>query len=196
MGIDADMTGRLLSLPPATAAGESTALRGEVLDRLRLHRVALVEDMAVAVRRAGQAPLLEVGGEALERRLDQAALLALAAWEDCRPLRSPELDALRRVGAAVARSGIPLWRVLGAVQLAARAGWDHVVAQALAVVEDSRRPRLAAHVIAGLSADALEVVGRIEAEIAGGHGEAVAEQRPATRLPARALAGPGTPPIA
>jgi hypothetical protein len=180
MGIDADeqVMGRLLYLPVGSAAGETAALRRHAVDVLRQRRPTLVEQMSVAVRRSGLAPLLEIGGVAVERRLDEATRMVLAAWERRRPLRMEELDALRDLGTAVGRSGVPLWRLLNAVQCAAGAGWDYAVEQVLAVVEDGRRPHLAARLVAELSLETLELVGRIQAQIAAGHGEVAQAPRP------------------
>ncbi|HXA28656.1 MAG TPA: hypothetical protein VN193_07890 [Candidatus Angelobacter sp.] len=188
MGIDVDdqIMGRVLFLPVASAAGETAALRGQVLEALRQRRTAVVEEMCAGVRREGLGPLLETGGVALERRLDDAVQVALSAWERRRPLRCAELDALRAVGSTVACAGIPLWRLLDAVQHAARAGWDYVVEQALAVVEDSPRPRLAARLVADLSVEMLELVGRMEGQIAAGYGEVVPAQRPSRPQPVKA----------
>src|SRR5260221_7109709 len=135
MGIEVDgqLMGRVLHLPVSSAAGETAALRAQVVEVLGQRRAELVEEMSAAVRRAGLAAVLEIGGVALERRLDDSAGIVLAAWELRRPLHVTELDALRALGIALGRSGMPLWRLLSAVQHAARAGWDYAAEQALAV---------------------------------------------------------------
>jgi hypothetical protein len=173
MGIDADdqVMGRLLHLPLGSAAGDTAALRSEVVAVLRQRQVAVVEEMAAAVRRAGLAALLEVGDVAIERRLDQAVRITLDAWEHERPLNVLELEVLRQMGIAVARAGVPLWRLLTAVQQAARAGWAYAMEQAVAVVEGGRRPGMAARLVGELSLDLLELVGRMQAQIAAGYGE-------------------------
>jgi len=188
MGIDVDeqVMGRVLYLPVGSAAGESAALRAQVVEVLRERRPALVEEMCAGVRRHGLGRLLETGGVALERRLDEAVRITLAAWERRRPLHSVELDALRAIGMAVAHAGIPLWRVLSAVQHAARAGWEYAVEQSLAVVEESPRPRLAARLVAELSVEMMELVGRIQAQIAAGYGDVVPPRRTASAHPTQA----------
>lgn len=185
MGIDAqdEVMGRLLFLPVGTVAGDTVALRSEVIVVLRERRLAMVEEMATAVRRAGLAHVLEMGHIGLERRLDAAVRTVLDAWEHDRPLRADELEALRHHGIAVARAGIPLWRLLNAVHHASRAGWDYAVAQAVAVVEDSPRPRLAARLVGDLSVDALELATRAQAQLAAGYGEvAPARPRPSANM--------------
>jgi hypothetical protein len=179
MGIDVDdqTMGRLLYLPVGTVAGDTVALRREVIAVLRERRVAVVEEMSAAVRRAGLAALLELGHVAVERRLDAAVRTVLDAWEQDRPLRAGELEALRQLGLAVGRTGSPLWRLLSAVHHAARAGWDYAVAQALAVVEESGRPRLAARLVGELSVNALELATRAQAQLAAGYGEAAPLRR-------------------
>jgi hypothetical protein len=190
MGIDVDekVMGRVLYLPMASAAGETAALRSQVVEVLGQRRAALVEEMAAAVRRAGLGPLLETGGVAVERRLDEAVGITLAAWERRRQLHVAELDALRAFGIAVAHAGIPLWRLLSAVQHAARAGWEYAVEQSLAVVEESPRPRLAARLVADLSVEMFDLTSRIQAQIAAGYGEVVQPRRPG---PAPAQVPPG-----
>jgi hypothetical protein len=180
MGIDAqdEVMGRLLFLPGGTLAGDNVALRSEVIVVLRERRLALVEEMAAAVRRAGLAHVLELGQVSLERRLETATRTVLDAWEHDRPLRAAELEALRQHGVAVARAGMPLWRLLNAVHHASRAGWDYAAAQAIAVVEDSSRPRLAARLVGDLSVDALELATRTQAQLAAGYGEVTPSRRP------------------
>ncbi len=179
MSIDADeqAMGRVLRLPVTSVPGETAALRAEVVEVLGRSYPALVEEMAAAVRRAGLASVLETGGVALERRLAEAARMVIRAWAERRRLRAEELDALGDLGGAVARAGIPLWRLLNGVQVAARAGWEHAVEQAVAVVEESRRPRLAARLVGELSLETMEVVGRIEARLAAGYGEVLPPRR-------------------
>ncbi|HZS14081.1 MAG TPA: hypothetical protein VFC09_05735 [Candidatus Dormibacteraeota bacterium] len=175
MGIDVDerMMGRVLHLPISSVPGEGMALRAEVVGALQERRSSLVDAMSAAVRRAGLASLLEVGDVALERRLDGAARVALSVWTHSRPLEGAELEAVRRLGRAVGCTGAPLWRLLSAVQHATRAGWEHAVEQALAVVEESCRPRLAARLVAELSLETMELAGRVQAQLAAGYGEVV-----------------------
>jgi hypothetical protein len=179
MGIDApdETMGRLLFLPVGSVAGDTVALRSEVILVLRERRAAMVEEMATVVRRSGLSHVLELGHVALERRLDAAARTVLGAWEHDRPLRAAELEALRQHGIAVARAGMPLWRLLNAVHHASRAGWDYAVAQAVAVVEDSRRPHLAARLVGDLSVEALELATRAQAQLAAGYGEVAQSRR-------------------
>jgi hypothetical protein len=173
MSIDAGdhAMGRVLRLPVTSAAGETAALRAEVVEVLRSRRSGLVEEMCGAVRRAGLAPLLETGGVALERRVDQAVGMAFAAWGRGRPPDAAEAEGLRALGAAVARSGVPSWRLLNAVQVAARAGWEYTAEHALFVVEEARRPRLAARLVAELAVAAMDVLGRVETLLAMGYGD-------------------------
>jgi hypothetical protein len=186
MSIDVDeqAMGRLLRLPVTSVPGETAALRTEVVQVLSRGYGALVDEMAGAVRRAGLARVLETGGVALERRLAEAARMVIAAWADRRPLHADELDALGRIGTEVGRAGIPLWRLLNGVQVAARAGWDWCVEQAVAVVEESPRPCLAARLVGELSMEMMEVVGRIEARLAAGYGDVLPPRRlgPAEQL--------------
>jgi hypothetical protein len=183
MSIDADeqAMGRVLRLPVTSVPGETVSLRAEVLEVLRGRRAALVEEMCGAVRRAGLAPLLETGGVALERRVDQAVRAVLEA----RPLSAAEVDDLRALGAAVARAGTPSWRLLNAVQVAARAGWEFTVEHALSVVEDARRPRLAARLVAELSVAAMDVLGRVETLLVLGYGDVRPPRRVAPAEPLR-----------
>ena len=185
MNIDTDdlATGRILRLPVTSIPGETVALRAEVVAVLRDRHVRLVDEMCVAVRGAGLGPVLETGGVALERRLAEAVRMVLGAWEHGRPLHADELDAVRDLGSAVARAGIPLWRLLNAAQGAARAGWQYAVEHAVAVVEEARRPRLAALLVGELSLETMDVVGRIEAVLAAGYGDVLPPRRLAEPLP-------------
>lgn len=187
MGIDADeqVMGRVLRLPATSVPGETVALRTEVVAVLRNRHTALVDEMCAGVRRAGLASVLETGGVALERRLAEAVRIVLGAWERGRPLHAEELDDLRDMGGAVARAGIPLWRLLNAVQTAARAGWEYAVGQAIAVVEEARRPRLAAHLVAELSLETMQVAGRIEAALALCYSDVMPPRRLASSQPLR-----------
>jgi len=173
MSIDADeqAMGRVLRLPVTSVPGETAALRAEVVEVLRSRRTSLVDEMCSAVRRAGLAPLLETGGVALERRVDQGVRMAFAAWADGRSPGAAEVDRVRALGAAVARAGIPSWRLLSAVQVAARAGWEYAAEHTLSVAEEARRPRLAARLVAELSVAAMDMLGRVEALLALGYGD-------------------------
>lgn len=174
MGIDVDeqAMGRVLYLPVGTVAGDAVALRCEVVGVLGAQRPTIVAEMATAVRRAGLAAILELGQRgALEHRLHAAVGTVIECWEQDRPLRAAELEALRQLGMAVARAGMPLWQLLKAVHHAARAGWDCAVALAIGVVEESGRPRLAARLVGELSVSAVELATRTQAQLAAGYNE-------------------------
>lgn len=163
--------GKLLHLPITTAAGDVAALRAELVERLRERRTAVIEEMVDAVQRAGLATVLQVGNVALAHRLDQAVGIMLDAWEHRRPLRGAELEEIAELGAAVARSGVPVWRLLSTVQQATRAAWQYVLEHALALGERGRRPGTASQLIGDLSVELFEVVGRIEAQLAAGYAD-------------------------
>jgi hypothetical protein len=191
MGMDAEIGGRdanermgvLLHLPAGTIAGDSAALRAELVQALRARRPVAVEEMVAAVHRAGLAGLLDVGDLAIEQRLDAAVRITLSAWERNRALQAGELEELRTLGAAVARAGVPLWRLLTAVQSAAQAGWQYAVEHAVALLDSAQRPGIAGRLIADLSVDLFALVGRIEAQIAAGYGETRFAAEPRVLLP-------------
>ncbi len=167
-----EIVGKLLYLPIRSAAGEAALLRAELVERLQERRSTVVEEMVDALHRAGLATVLQVGQTHVAERLDQAVVIMLAAWEHHRPLHAVELDALAALGAEVARAGIPLWRLLSAVHQASRAGWQYVLEHALALADGGRRPGTASQLIGDLSVELFEVVGRIEAQLAAGYGDA------------------------
>jgi hypothetical protein len=163
--------GRLLYLPLNTVAGDFAALRGELVARLQERRPAVVDEMVQALHRAGLVPVLQVGEVPVAERLDTALCIILAAWEHRRPLHPAELDALRALGRAVAGADVPLWRLLRAVHQATVAGWQYVLQHALALGDSARRPGSMGQLIAELSTELLEVVGRIESQMAAGYAE-------------------------
>ncbi len=163
--------GRLLQLPLHTLAGDAAAARAELLVRLRERRGALVEEMAEAVHRCGAANVLQVGTMTLLERMEVACDIVLAAWEHHRPLTATELDALAALGGEVAAAGMPLWRLLTAVQHAARGGWQYALEHTLALPETGRRPGALAQLVGDLSVELYEVVGRMEAQLALGYGD-------------------------
>ena len=179
MGIDAtdgrrgtDPPGKLLQLPLNTIAGEAAALRAELVARLRERRGAIVEEMAEALHGAGLTPVLEVGGVPVAERLDAALRIVLATWEHHRPLHATELDALADLGAAAAGAGVPLWRLLSAVQQASRAGWHYTVGHAVALVDTGRRPVTAVQLVGDLSIELFDVMGRMQSQLAAGYADA------------------------
>jgi hypothetical protein len=176
--------GRLLSLPVRSAAGEAALLRRELIASLRDRRAPVVEEMVDAVQRAGLVPALQVGGVPAGRRLDPAVQIMLAAWEHNRPLHPVELDALRDLGREVAAAGMPLWRLLSAVQVAAQAGWQCAVQHAVPVMDSARRPGMAGQLVGDLSVELLDVVGRMQAQIAAGYGEVRTAARHLPVIPA------------
>ena len=167
-----ELMGRVLRLPTGTPAGDAAAMRAELVACLGERRPVVVEEMVDAVRRAGLAHLLEVGGVAVERRFDDAVRLALRSWADDRPLQTVDIATLRELGATAAAAGVPLARLLTAVNRATRAGWEYALDHAVALADTARRPGLASRLIGEMSVGLLEVVGRIEAEIAVGYSEA------------------------
>jgi hypothetical protein len=191
MGMDPEIGGHnaeermgvLLHLPAGTVAGDSAALRAELVHALRQRRPVAVDEMVQAVSRAGLTGLLDVGDLAIEQRLDAAVGITLSAWERNRTLQASELEELRTLGAAVARAGVPLWRLLTAVQSAAQAGWQYAVEHAVALLDSAQRPGLAGRLIADLSVDLFALVGRIEAQIAAGYGETRFASEPKVLLP-------------
>jgi voltage-gated potassium channel Kch len=80
---------------------------------------------------------------------------------------------------------VPLWRLLHAAQVAARAGWDGVAAQALAVLEEAGRPRLAARVVAELALAAMDMLGRVETMLTLGYSDVLPPRRLAALEPLR-----------
>jgi hypothetical protein len=176
MGIDAtddrrgtDPRGKLLHLPVTTLAGEAAALRTELVARLDERRGAIVEEMAEALDRAGLTGVLEAGGEPIATRLDVALRIVLSAWEHHRPLHAIELDALAAIGAAAAKSGVPLWRLLSAVQQAGRAGWHYTVGHAVALVDVGRRPTATVQLVGDLSIELFDLMGRMQSQLAAGY---------------------------
>jgi hypothetical protein len=165
-----EQTGKLLQLPLNSVAGDAAAMRAELVALLRERGTTAVEEMVEALHRAGLAPILQVGAVPLAERLGDGVRIALAAWEHHRPLHATELDALADLGCEVARAGIPLWRLLSAVQNAARAGWQYALEHALAL-DPGHRPGTTAQLIGDLSVELFELVGRIEAQIAVGYGD-------------------------
>jgi len=172
--------GKLLTLPIRTVAGEAALLRREVLASLAERRAAVVADMVEAVDRAGLTALLQVGEVPIAERVDAAAQIMLAAWDHSRPLGAVELDALRELGRDVAAAGVPLWRLLTAVQAAAQAGWQYTVEHIVALMDATRRPGTAGQLVGDLSAELLQVVGRMQAQLAAGYGETRTGRRPIT----------------
>jgi hypothetical protein len=175
--------GILLRFPLGSVAGDTTALRREVVSALRERRAQAVEEMDAALKRAGLAGVLELGPTPVELRLDSVARIVLAAWEHNRPLRSTDLEELRHLAVTVARAGVPLSRLLAAVNVAARAGWEYAADQAVAVLSTAR-PGLAGRIVGDLSIVLLELLGRIEGQLAIGYGEG-RRSEPPLRLPTR-----------
>jgi hypothetical protein len=174
--------GVLLRFPLGSVAGDTTALRREVVSALRERRPQAVEEMAAALKRAGLAGVLELGPTPVELRLDSVARVTLAAWEHNRSLRTTDLEELRHLAVIVARAGVPLSRLLASVNVAARAGWEYAADQAVAVLSTAR-PGLAGRIVGDLSIVLLELLGRIEGQLAVGYAEGRRSSDDPLRLP-------------
>lgn len=181
MTMDTAPTGKLLHLPVNTLAGDAAALRTELVAQLRERCSTVVDEMADALQRSGLAPVLRLGEFSVTELLDAGQRIALAAWEDHRPISAAELDAIAALGNAVARAEVPLYRLLSAVQQAARAGWQFAVEMALALEPGSRRSAAHPQLVADLSVELFELVGRIECQLAVGHGDHAAQATPQRR---------------